>query len=298
MALRRILAPVDGSDLATRALDFAIERAKLHGASISVAFSVNRLAVATATANPYGYADPTPLLEALEEEAAVVLAAAGARVAKAGIPVERLTLDGLPAPAILACANDMKPDAIVMGTHGRGGFARFALGSAAEAVVRAAADPVFVVSGRAGERAHPGALASAIVAIDGSPAADLAVSFACELAAVEKTALDLCAVVEPSGSHGGDLEKLGFLGDEAERRASEMLAAYGARASAVGIPARTTTLRGDPASEILGQAYAGKADCIFVGTHGRAGLPRLLLGSVAEGILRSSPVPVCVVRHR
>ncbi len=297
MAIERVLAPIDGSDVANRALDFAVERAKLHGASVTVAFAVNRLSIAIATANPYGYTDPTPLLEALDEEAEAVLSAGEARVKQAGVAVERAKLEGLAAPAILTHARSMRADIIVVGTHGRRGFDRFAVGSTAEGVIRAASVPVFVVPQRAATQ-NPGALGRAVVAVDGSPAADLGLAFACELARDEHTHVTVCSVAESAGMHWEDLDRSVLLEREMEEKVARLLDERKKRAQSLGVEADTKLLRGDAAVAIVSLAAAEKADCIVVGTHGRAGIPRFVLGSVAEGILRSSSVPVCTLRHK
>lgn len=171
MAVERILVPIDGSAVSTGALTFAIERATVYNAQITVAFAVNRIAVAMATATPYTYADPTPLLEALDAEASAVLNAGETLVKAAGIAHDAVKLDGAAAPAILSYAKKMGADWIVMGTHGRTGFERFALGSTAEEIVRAAGVPVFVVPSRSAVT-KKGSVAHALVAVDGSPAAD------------------------------------------------------------------------------------------------------------------------------
>ncbi|HTU81813.1 MAG TPA: universal stress protein [Candidatus Acidoferrales bacterium] len=298
MPISRILVPVDGSDVAARALDFAVERAKLHGASLGIAFSVNRSSIAAVTANPYGYADPAPLLEALEEEAGAVLRGAKAVAERAGVGSDCAKLDGVPSAAILAYAEQYQPDIIVMGTHGRAGLERFALGSTAEGVVRAARVPVFTIDRRTAAHPVTGNVKRALVAIDGSPASDLAFDFACAFARVEQTELELCGVVEPSGGRSNDLDRAPFVGREIEERVERLLDERRVRAADASITARVSLLRGSAAGEILAKAETGSAQCVFAGTHGRAGIPRFLLGSVAESLLRSSPVPVCTVRHR
>jgi nucleotide-binding universal stress UspA family protein len=295
--MKHVLVPIDGSAIASRALDFAIERAKIYGARVTVAFSVNRIAVVVALASPYTYVDPTPLFAALDAEADVILGAGEARIKGAGAAGSAVKLDGPPAPAILACARETKADLIVIGTHGRRGFDRFAVGSTAEDVIRASGVPVFVVPLRAGPP-KIGPLAQALVAVDGSPAADAGLRFACELARLESTRLNLCTVVETPGFHWDDLERSVFLQTEMEEEAQRLLDESRARALCLGVEADTIFRRGDAAAEIIASAQSAKADCIFIGTHGRAGLPRFILGSVAEGVLRTSPLPVCTVRHR
>lgn len=296
--IRSILVPIDGSELAGQALGFAVERARAHGARITVAFVVNRLSVAMATAAPYTYVDPTPLLQALDAEAEVVLESAKALVERSGLAVERAKLDGTAGPEILALARETKADLIVMGTHGRTGFRRLALGSTAEDVIRAAAAPVFAFPQKCARAAAAGKLRHALVAVDGSPAAQAALTFACELALAEGARVTLCTVAEPAGMHPGNLDRDAFLQEEIVAKAKASLESERERAVSLGVAAEAVTRTGDASAEILAAAKHCGADAIVIGTHGRAGIPRFLLGSVAEGVLRASHVPVCTIRQR
>lgn len=62
------------------------------------------------------------------------------------------------------------------------------------------------------------------------------------------------------------------------------------------VPVETTAVEGSPARDIVAHAEESETDVIVMGTHGRSGVDRLLLGSVAERVVRSSPVPVLTVR--
>jgi nucleotide-binding universal stress UspA family protein len=62
------------------------------------------------------------------------------------------------------------------------------------------------------------------------------------------------------------------------------------------VPLETELREGAPAKEILGYAADSDADVVVMGTHGRSGVDRLLLGSVAEKVVRSSPIPVLTIR--
>jgi len=295
--LSRILVPVDGSELANAALTFAIERAKMRRAEITVAFAVNRIAVAVSTATPYTYADPTPLLEALDAEADAVLDAAESLVERAGIAVKRAKLDGSAPSAILQYAQEAPFGAIVMGSHGRRGFERFAVGSTAEGVIRAARVPVFVVSGRVVPAPKPGPVKRALVAVDGSPSSREALDLACELAREEQSRLMLCSVVEPA-PRSEELDRSVFLERESEEKAAQLLDEFRTHAALLGAKADIMLRHGDAVPEIVASAREVDADLIVMGTHGRGGIPRFILGSVAEGVLRSSPIPICTVRHR
>lgn len=86
---------------------------------------------------------------------------------------------------------------------------------------------------------------------------------------------------------------------DAQRQwATETLEARAAAARARGISARMATRVGAPHTEIVRAADAEQADMIVMGTHGRSGLERLLLGSVAARVVRLAPCPVLTVRPR
>ena len=279
MTTERILVPVDGL-IADRALDFAIERAKVYGAAITVVHVENPTAVDAGT---------SPSADA-------ILQNAQAAVARTGVRCERAKLVGVPAPEILSLAQPTKTDLVVMGTHGRRGFERETLGSVAEDVIAASSVPVFVVPRPGDDAPTTGRLAHLLATVDGSPASDSALRFACEIARIEGALLTLCTVVEPPQMRWGDRDRGVLLTNELLNKAQESLDAGRERASALGVNADTILAHGDAVSEILTAARSVKADCIVVGAHGRAGIPRFCLGSVAAGVLRSSAIPVCTVR--
>lgn len=296
MSFQHLLVPIDGSAVSSHALDFALARAKAQHGRITLAFAVNRIQVEAAMATPYGYADPTPLLEALDAEATAVLQAGAARAARQSVEAQQIRLDGFPSRAIVEYARHVRVDAIVMGTHGRRGFDRFAVGSTAEDVIRTAAVPVFAVAPRA--HVSGGTLEHVLVAIDGSPASDVALTVASQWAKAEHARVTLCCVAERPGAHSGELDRAVDLQAETDRRAQELLDQGLSILRAAGDAACSGLLRyGDAAAEIVAAAESCKADTIVMGTHGRAGLPRFILGSVAESVLRTSPVPVCTVRQ-
>ena len=137
-----------------------------------------------------------------------------------------------------------------------------------------------------------------LVAVDQSECANRALQFALSLAKAEGLKLSVCSVADPSPVYG-TIEPVTIVEktlEEIDRSAHHAVDAAVARASAAGVEAGAEVLEGDPAREIV--LHAGKigADAIVLGTHGRTGLRRLLMGSVAEGVLRKAEVPVITVR--
>ncbi|MFB6109911.1 MAG: universal stress protein [Halodesulfurarchaeum sp.] len=136
-----------------------------------------------------------------------------------------------------------------------------------------------------------------LVPTDGSAASRPAIDHAVELAAVHDATIHAVYVlnfasfsgVPTEGSWEGVTEALEHEGEEA---LSDVVEA----ASIRSVPVERVTLEGRPSRRIV--EYATEADCdlIVMGTHGRGGLDRLLLGSVAERVVRSAPIPVMTVQ--
>jgi nucleotide-binding universal stress UspA family protein len=137
-----------------------------------------------------------------------------------------------------------------------------------------------------------------VVGYDGSECARRALDVAEALARPESSKIALCSVVDPLPKVGGlSPSAAGAALTAAEDEARRFVEDGSARLDAAGISHEAHVLLGDPVREILRYAVEAKADAIVVGSHGRTGLRRLLVGSVAEGVLRSASVPVVIVRE-
>jgi nucleotide-binding universal stress UspA family protein len=139
-----------------------------------------------------------------------------------------------------------------------------------------------------------------LVPVDGSVASEAAVALAVRIAKESAAALTFCTVVDcekiigqflavPYGDAG---PSLAYARQEGERVLSAALAA----AAAAGLSAQTRMVEGSPLDEIVRFSRDERIDLIVMGSHGRRGLARMFMGSVAEGVLRASSVPVLVVR--
>jgi nucleotide-binding universal stress UspA family protein len=141
---RRILVPLDGSELAERALPSAVDLARRAGAAIVLIRSVTwpqEFVSSFANLDPIGGAG---LVEHRQGHARAYLAEVGERLTRQGLAVAASLRSEPAAEAILACAAEERADLIVMGTHGRGGLGRWAFGSVADRVLRSAAVPVLL----------------------------------------------------------------------------------------------------------------------------------------------------------
>lgn len=145
-----------------------------------------------------------------------------------------------------------------------------------------------------------------LVPVDGSPAASLGLEQAIELAAEQSSTLLLLHVVDEAALVSGMDASMyvpatfveGFL-DALRESGEQILANARARAAARGVECETTiaqTLGRRVATVILTHTAAARADLIVMGTHGRRGFARLVMGSDAEGVLHEAVVPVMLVR--
>jgi nucleotide-binding universal stress UspA family protein len=197
--------------------------------------------------------------------------------------------EGLPSEEILHAAREKKVDLIAMSTHGRGGVARLIAGSVAEEVLRKARVPVLVT--RPGTQVHDWKRIA--VALDGSARSEAILPEAARLARRMGAALELLHVIHPvvvaaAGETPVVLpppDPMPYLKGVLDRLANE------------GMPAHAVILEGGTSQVILHHLEVSGASLLCMTTHGRTGLTRILLGSVAEEILRKAPCPVLLRRN-
>ena len=142
---RKILVPVDGSETSTLGLNEAIKIAKSQGSTLHLLHIVNEF-VLDYSYSPANYA--TNVIDTLRERGKTILADSAALVRQHGLEPVTVMLESIGGPAaelIVAQATKCQAELIVMGTHGRRGLRRLALGSDAEEVVRMAPVPVLLV---------------------------------------------------------------------------------------------------------------------------------------------------------
>jgi len=280
-----ILVPTDGSTAATRATDGALALAERFDASVHAVHFVRR--------------DTFPA--DVEDEATKELVARGdalvSAIADSGddrdVPVRtqvRATTRAIHREIVDYVA-DHDIDLVVMGTHGRTKLNRLILGSIAERTLRRSPVPVLTVHD---ETVLDAAFERILVPTDGSGPADDAVDHAIRLAVAADAAIHVVHVVDrtvvPDEETGGPvLESLEAVG----RAAVEDVIA---RAEAAGVHSvEASVLSGAPAQAIVDYAADRDADLVVMGTHGRSGVDRYLLGSVTEKVVRLAEAPVLSV---
>jgi nucleotide-binding universal stress UspA family protein len=283
--LPRLLFATDGSDGAERARRYATYLADHFDATLHVVHVEER---------------PADLSDVIEVEESDVLADlhavdAGASAVAEPRVRERRVVHPSAAEGLLAYATEHDIRLLVLGTHGRRGLRRLVLGSVAEEVVRRADAPVLTVG--PGADVHSLSGGTLVVPVDFSSAQDTLLAHAREWALAHDMDVVLAHAVEVKGVpdvYGlrSDPPAPDALADRARTALRDPADALRERGLDVRVEVRT----GPAAPEVLDAAEALGADLLAIATHGRSGLDRVLMGSVAERVLRQAPCPVLTVR--
>jgi nucleotide-binding universal stress UspA family protein len=292
---KTILVGCDLSPASDQALDRAAAIAAARGARLV-------LVHAQAEDGPVGEVDPETQQQLGEVTAAMrvrearELAERLARLEASGVPAEVKSRVGPPDEVLAQAAAELGAELIVIGSQGHTGIARMLLGSVAASTIRHAACDVLVCRGPAA--ATP--FQRPLVALDFSPVASKVLAHTA-LVSAPGAAFDIVHAWQlPTGSWGATL--LGqarfpwsTVRDAVLASARSLADKLVAEHQGLGHPLNVDLLQGPPASVITHAAERGGNDLIAVGAHGRRGVRRLLLGSVAESTIRHSPCSVLVV---
>lgn len=280
----RIMVPLDGSPLAGQALPLAKMLAARCRAKV-VLFQ------ALAPVSDARHA------EALRSQAHVYLEGVRKDFAAAGIEAETELRVGAPATAILEFAESTGVDLMVMATHGRSGALRWIYGSVADKVLHSTRVPVLLI--RVSEQPRPvEPITRIVVPLDGSALAEKALDPARQLAAAFDAEVVLLVVwqIPAIGFENVPISVLDEWEEAARADAERYVADVKNRLQAQGIRVQAKTQCGGAAESILETAESANAHLIVMSSHGRSGISRWVLGSVADRVLRSSAIPVLLIR--
>lgn len=249
--------------------------------------------------NAFAPAAMTELSAAAEQHVRGELEGAAAKLRAPGRTVETALVIGRTADVIVEEAERSKADLIVIGSRGFRAIKSALLGSVSAEVVDRAPCPVLVARGPR--------LTRAILAEDGSETAAAGARLLVTLPAFRYVDIRVVSVVDapfPSMYSSSDAvmgtysavqayyDSLPRLRDATAQIARERAAALVAE----GRTATSEVREGDAAAELVAAATSGGADCIVIGSHGRTGVARMFLGSVARGVLFNAPCSVLIVR--
>jgi nucleotide-binding universal stress UspA family protein len=281
----RILVPTDGSDAAKQAVGEGIALAKRFEASLD--------AISVVEYDNYPDRVRSELSTELATQGNRILDDVTARAEETGVDVTTQLIDpGKPVhQAIIEYGTDHDVDLLVMGTHGRTGLNRLVLGSVTERTLRMSPIPVLTVHEAT---AIDPAFGTILLPTDGSKMATEAATHAIELAAVTDGTLHIVHAVDLtfiSGEYGS-----GAILDALEAAGQRAVDDLIERATEAGVQSvEASILSGAPSRAITDYATDRGVDLIVMGTHGRSGLDRYLLGSVTEKVIRLAETPVLSV---
>jgi nucleotide-binding universal stress UspA family protein len=303
IAIKRILCPTDFSVSSRHALGHAIAIAKWYESAVTL-LHVHPIMPAAAYAP--GVAVMPVVLTGQEREALrTAMTQLAGELGAAHVPVETEVTEGSAATAILAKAEEMPADLLVMGTHGYTGFDRLVLGSVTEKVLRKAACPVLTVPPAVSETVPPPVLFKHIMcAVDFSDCSMSALDYAMSIAQEADARLTLVHIIEVPPALPREIHEPPALGPLnigeylaiAERdclaRLQEAVPQQVREYCAVDFVVTT----GKAYREILRAAEERKAGLLVAGIHGRGPIDRLLFGSTAQHLVRLASCPVLTLR--
>lgn len=292
MTFKKILVPLDGSDNSEKVLAWTT------GLASKLKFEVVLLAVA----GPDAPSSISNEGDGTKASATNYLEMQAKQLREQGFTANTAVEFGQPADAIIAVADRIGADMIAMATHRDKVVQRGILGSVTDSVLRTASIPVLAVNpdGESEAFASPDGPSTVIVPLDGSELAEQSVPVALDIAAacgaavifIRSVHIPAVAVAGP-GAEFYDVD-YGVSGER--EKAREYLAKFVAQAEAKGITAKTHAALGNAAGRILEEARAIPDALVVISSHGRGGFKRMLLGSVADKIVRASHHPVLVLK--
>jgi universal stress protein E len=270
--LERIMLASDGSEYCVGAERVALAMAEKCGATLQL--------ISVVITNPEAEAVAPERIQAAELEARALLDRLQAAAVKRAVAAETIFRRGQdPYLEIVAAAEEHGTDVIVMGRQGKRGLMKRMIGDATTKVVGAAKCSVLVVPEGADMWRR-----RILLATDGSRFSDAAAVAAATIAQRCKIPVTVISTIRESFN-----EERAAQADEAATRVHDHLAGR-------GLDVDKVVLRGDPDKLILETAAAREADLIVMGTHGRTGWERVLVGSVTVSVVGTSTLPVLAVK--
>lgn len=290
MSMQSILIPLDGSRFAEHALPVARQLALRSGAMLNlVHVHVPIMNVSMGAWNMGGVPIVNEQMDAeIRQYEQTYLQSIRERFAADDLQISCDLLYGAVVPTLREHAADMHADLVVMTTHGHGAFSRVWLGSVADSFVRHSDIPTLLIRPTADEEGsiptdQPWSIGRILIPLDGSTLAEHILDPACRLGDMLDVEYWLLSVVEASEAGEHEAAAHAYL----DKLATEL--------REQGHTVHTEVAVGQPARMILDVAQQREIGLVALATHGRGGLSRLLLGSVADKVVRGAEMPILLV---
>lgn len=328
--IRSVLVPLDGSSFGEHALPYAAQFAHLAQATLHLLHVHQPVNSSDGEGSAFFDHLPTSSPEGMDEELGflnssldevvcknrrIYLEQIGNRLQGYGpIAINTIVLEGEVVPSIHEAITENKVDLVVMTTHGRGPLQRFWLGSVASSLLHEVATPLLMVhpKAEAADLARKVSLRRILLPLDGSSLAEEIIAPSQELAGLLGAELELLHVLKPVQATSYALQAFDFgvmdpqiqgqidtFQEGQVKKSQKYLERLATQLNSHSISTTAKVLIADQAvPAILHEAEKSSADLISLKTHGRRGLARMLLGSVADKVVRSSHIPVLVQRPK
>ncbi len=280
------LVPLDGSQPAERALDYAKRLAVGSGGRIIIIAAIHGHA-------PRGTDAAQAQVEDIRN-AELTLSEHVAGLKQEGIRADQHVYCGQPGHVILKAIHDLGADIVVMSTHGHSGLRRVVYGTVADQVLRHSTVPVLLVPLNC-EQSWISGSCQIVLPLDGSELAEEAVQPAARLAASLGAGITLLEVVQPTPVANPDDAALAFDADIAMSKARGYLTTVEGRPEVASVCTEKLALVGQPAATICAEAEREHAAAIVMATHGMGGVAHLVLGSVATSVLQTCRRPLLLI---
>ena len=294
----RILLATDGSAPAETALELARSIPWPEGSTIRVVSVIEPVeAILSAAWTPTLAQDIEQQAEELLASAEVVLEHAARQLAASGVTVEREVMRGRAASCVVEDATRFRADLIIIGSRGHGSISSMLLGSVSAEVADHAPCPVLV--------ARVPRLTRLVLGADGSDYALAAEEWLKRWPIFGQAAIEVTSVAYVGAPWTSGLALSAYSGSAAEYAQADrqimtdhqqVAEAVAERLRSAGLRATARVAEGDAAHELIRVAAQDAADAIVIGTHGRTGLARLIMGSVARNVMLHAPCSVLIVR--
>jgi nucleotide-binding universal stress UspA family protein len=297
----RVLVPLDGSALAQGAVPYALALADADDGLLTLFQAVPPLHVTWDYNVPYDAAIEAERLTSAEK----CLGAIAQRLREAPRQIETQAAVGDPADEILAYTERMAQVLIVMATHGYGGILHWAFGSVARRVLTAATVPMLIVRPKEppAQPGRPAPIRNILVPLDGSKRAEAVLPLVRDLApalGAQVTLVRIVAVPPPGYVVVPNLASPPAPTRTATGEAWMSVEAYLQQVSAdlasAGVTVTSLMPAGQAAAELLDLLRDGGYDLVAMTTHGRTGIKRWRMGSVAERLVEALHTPVLLLR--
>ncbi|MFC1865583.1 universal stress protein [Chloroflexota bacterium] len=300
----KILLPLDGSDFSEIASSYAPDLVKIQGVELTLI----RVLVSESR-------------RSLEEELAylgkqvkTINAAMGMQTESGALKpkINKELVIGHPVSEIFSYVQNKNIDLVIMATHGRSGIANLIMDSVAKKVVRASEVPVLLI------KTHKGEIKAAdrdtditrkvLIPLDGTKLNESVIpliqAFISQFGD-KRSEIILLSVYEPSSIQSSHsvvtseaVQAAGVDSFKRRREVNQYLSELAGQVRNDGFNISTKLITGNPTEKIIEQARKNGVSLIAMATHGRSGITKMVYGGVAEAVIRSSRIPILVIRPK